>query len=124
MLNKEFKKLWTDYIEDYIIVLDEQGNYDDPRDIIGSNELIETITSDLEDKGFTKEDCNAIVNNFDGLDHQIIYKLIAYLLWLFDEYTSIEELKAVINEHYDTDIDNYTDEDLEEIIKARNKLDV
>ena len=122
-LNTEFANLWDEYVEDLICniggELDEEG-FDD---LVYSDELKDAIENDLEDKGFSKEE-SQLLSCENGYSHkETLYKILAYLLLLYDNFNNKQELIKIIESHYITNIDNYTDEDLDKIVLFRNKID-
>lgn len=123
MIQKEFKNLWNSYVNDYMMIVFEENRdlFNDIEDVIESEELKASITEDLEDKGFSKEEIEELCEN-NGGSIDTLYKIIAYIISLYNDYSSKDELIELLEEHPDTDIDNYTDEDLNKILIAYDKL--
>lgn len=123
MKNTTVFKLIDDYLSDYIpIAVDAlKLNDDDGRDWLKDKTFIELISNDLDDKGFSKSEIDEIL--FRELSTNTAYKIVAYCLSLYDDYKTIDELKDIIQDYYSITTDEFTDEDLELIIKCAQKLD-
>ena len=115
-------KLLNGYIDDYkTVAIPRLGlSSDDGRDWLKDKTLLRVISEDLYDKGFVKSEINEIISM--NISNETSYRLVAYLISLFDEFTTIDELKKVIDEHPDLDLDDFIDTDLDKLIYYVNLL--
>lgn len=79
------------------------------------------IQDDLCDKGFTENEAIMIVNNQITLS--LSYKLMAYLLLLEDDFTTVDECKTVIENCSECKIEEFTVDDIEKIVAVRDHID-
>lgn len=115
-IQTEFKNLWNSYC------IEMAATLGDSEETINTKEFKDIVINDLEDKGFSKQESELLVAENSGTQ-ETLYKIIAYLLRLYNDFNTKDELVELIKEHYDTNIDNYTDKDLDNIVKARVKID-
>ena len=87
-------------------------------DILNEMELI--IKEDLADTGFTEEEIEQVLEQ--SLDNDVAYKFMAYFCSLYNDYTSSNELMKLIEENQDLDLDEFTEEDIDEIFLASKTL--
>lgn len=97
-------------------------------DFIDNKAFLDAVRTDLEDKGFTSTETDEIINKtVDGtytFEESVCYKWLAYLYVLYNDYDTTEELIEIIKESDFSNIEDYIDEDFEEIVKARNTIDM
>ena len=97
-------------------------------DFIDNKAFLDAVRTDLEDKGFTNTETDEIINKtVDGtytFEESVCYKWLAYLYVLYNDYDTTEELIEIIKDSDLSDIEDYIDEDFEEIVKARNNIDM
>lgn len=79
------------------------------------------IQDDLCDKGFTENEATMITNNQITLS--LSYKLMAYMLLLEDDFTTVDECKRVIENCEECKIEEFTVDDIEKIVAVRDHID-
>ena len=110
------KKLIAGYINDYVLVIMHKypDKYEDKISFIKTNycvdgrkliegvkdkiEFTNIICEDLLDKGFTNYEINHILSGHEDEDINIIYKITAYLLSLYNVWNNVDDLKKLISE--------------------------
>lgn len=124
MTNKQVLNAINSYKNDYYFVAQEKLSAIHPDADIREDDILVELESivkeDLDDKGFTKEEIEGILEQ--NLTKAIAYKFMAYFISLYDEAYTAEEVKSVINEHPDLDIEEFDEVDFEEINKAFDLL--
>lgn len=123
-LMKEVRTYLDSYKEDMLNVVVEQIAEDDgvdvdfidPDEYVDSVELKEAIEDDLSDKGFTDYEIGEIQEQ--QMTEETCYKFLAYAISLEDDYSTVDELTNVLATSFYGNIENYTKEDLEKILKA------
>jgi hypothetical protein len=78
------------------------------------------VKQDLDHRNFTKEEIDEILEQ--SLTKATAYKFMAYFISQYDEFRTVEELKKAIGSYDVLDIDEFDEQDFEEIIKARALL--
>lgn len=79
------------------------------------------IQDDLCDKGFTENEATMITNNQITLS--LSYKLMAYMLLLEDDFTTVDECKRIIENCEECKIEEFTVDDIEKIVAVRDHID-
>lgn len=96
-------------------------------DYIDNKNFLESVKDDLEDKGFTSIEADEIIKKtVEGtynFDEAVCYKFLAYIYALYNDYDDVEELKNIIEGSEYSDIEDFIDEDFEELVKVRNTID-
>ena len=109
--------------QSYIDRLAEQGKVGVAVDDIRTDkEFLDQIQNDLEDKGFTAEEASAMAGN-TFLTEDVEYRALAYCYLMYDDFDSIEKLKDIIeNDSYSSLVD-FTEEELNKILEASERVD-
>lgn len=81
----------------------------------------EMIAEDLEDKGFSDDEIDEVLDHNKVLPSS--YKFIAYRLLLENPFSTKEELVNLINNSSYFSIDEFEDEDLDLILKYSKEVD-
>ena len=76
------------------------------------------VTEDLLDKGFSKDEVDEIVSQ--DISKDTSYKFMAYYLYLIDSYNNINEMTNLIKESYDLNIEEFDEDDLNNIFKYKD----
>ena len=124
VINRELKGYLADFVQDYIEEVLEDDNYDlnDYDDIFEDRKFQDFVSVDLEDKGFSPDGANQIVNQ--RLDNDTLaYKFLAYRFAIYNSYNSLEELKDIINNdsYYSKNV--FTDEEIAKIFEQSQYID-
>ena len=124
VINRELKGYLADFVQDYIEEVLEDDNYDlnDYDDIFEDRKFQDFVSVDLEDKGFSPDEANQIVNQ--RLDNDTLaYKFLAYRFAIYNSYNSLEELKDIINNdsYYSKNV--FTDEEIAKIFEQSQYID-
>lgn len=124
VINRELKGYLADFVQDYIEEVLEDDNYDlnDYDDIFEDRKFQDFVSVDLEDKGFSPDEANQIVNR--RLDNDTLaYKFLAYRFAIYNSYNSLEELKDIINNdsYYSKNV--FTDEEIAKIFEQSQYID-
>lgn len=124
MTNKQVLNAINSYKDDYYYVAQERLGAIHPDADIREDDILTELESivkeDLNDKGFTKEEIEEILEQ--NLTKETAYKFMAYFISLYDEAYTVEEVKSVIDNHPDLDIEEFDEVDFEEIDKAFKML--
>lgn len=119
-LQKLYKIYETDMIRTWLTLnhfnLDTATEEDVDRESIAL-----AIQDDLCDKGFTENEATMITNNQITLS--LSYKLMAYMLLLEDDFTTVDECKRVIENCEECKIEEFTVDDIEKIVAVRDHID-
>lgn len=84
-------------------------------------ELQEAIQDDLLDKNFTEEEIKEIL---DGqLNKETSYKFLAYFMLLYADWTTANELMNLIEEHSLLDLDEFSEDDIDNITLQQHNID-
>lgn len=122
-MDNNLKIEWANYVDNmldsYLIINEPTALSDD--EIKLSDEFHEMIEEDLLDHGFDEDETYAIINW--RLTLTLKYKLLAYLYIITGPFDTIEELKDVIIGSFYSDYKEFTQEDIENIYKQRDKID-
>ncbi len=127
MIQNNLKLEFDYYIEclaqSYIDMLTEQGKIGIAvDDICNDKEFLDQIQNDLEDKGFTAEEAAAMANNTFSTE-DVKYRALAYCYLMYDDFDSIEKLKDIIENDSYSDLNEFTDEELNKILEASERVD-
>ena len=114
-LNEYFAAKLLSYCEENEIPEEEMD------DAFYEDEFKTQIEGDLEDKGFTPEEAQAVAHE-TGVNEATVYKLLAYFYLLCDDYDTVEELKTVIPDSF-SKLEEFTDTELAKIVDARKLVD-
>lgn len=92
-----------------------------------SDELKDTaldrlIMEDLVDKDFSNDEANEIINQ--DLSKDTSYKFMAYYIYLINPYNTMNEMINLIKESYDVNIEEFDEDDLNNIFKYKNSFDI
>lgn len=116
MTREVYNKFYDNYYEDYTTVgVSLEFHPDDDFEQIHG-----MIAEDLDDKGFTEDEIDEILNEKPCLKTQ--YKFIAYAVSLYHEFYDINELKTLLDE-MGHNLDDFTDDDLNSILTERQHVD-
>jgi len=116
MDRKLYDNLFYDNWVDFERVGAEKGYHPDD----DFEKIEELIAEDLEDKDFSDSEIEEIVYSKNP-DSKTAYKFVAYMLLLYNDYETIDELRYLCEEK--GLLDDLTDEDLENILMQRNEVD-
>lgn len=124
VISRELKGYLADFVQDYIEEVLEDDNYDlnDYDDIFEDRKFQDFVSEDLEDKGFSPDEANQIVNQ--RLDNDTLaYKFLAYRFAIYNSYNSLEELKDIINNdsYYSKNV--FTDDEIAKIFEQSQYID-
>ena len=124
VISRELKGYLADFVQDDIEEVLEDDNYDlnDYDDIFEDRKFQDFVSEDLEDKGFSPDEANQIVNQ--RLDNDTLaYKFLAYRFAIYNSYNSLEELKDIINNdsYYSKNV--FTDEEIAKIFEQSQYID-
>lgn len=114
-LKKELNKYIDDVVDDIIADLDMSED-----EIYYSNELKDTIEEELTKKGFSKEEAQEV--SIKSLSNETAYKFLSYAYQLYNDYHTVDELKKIITDFSESNIEDFTDEDINQIYKYSLKL--
>lgn len=122
MLLMEFRHLWSIY--EYEIgqqLIKNNNQTKNENEIYESKEFRDFVKDKLLWVGFSKDEIDSIFKK--DVSKKILYKIIAYLISrLENAYSTMDELKKIIENSYILNIDNYTDDDLDKILLENDKL--
>lgn len=116
-LRLEFNNYINDMASSYIGSTGKQID-----DVIYEPDFLDQIQQDLEDKGFTAEEASGIAMN-SFLNEDVEYRMLAYLYALYNDYVNINELKEIITVDSLSIFTDFTEEEIEKIFKAKEKVD-
>lgn len=122
---KHLKEALENYLYDYLrVYADEQDlDMDDAEEYIFDEEYHEMIELDLLDKDFSSDEVKEIISsidyeiNTDNISKETAYKFMAYYIRLIDYFDTIEELEEVMENGLEWSIDDFTEEELDGIVK-------
>ena len=116
-LRLEFNNYINDMANSYIGSTGKQID-----DVIYEPDFLDQIQQDLEDKGFTAEEASGIAMN-SFLNEDVEYRMLAYLYALYNGYENINELKEIIAVDSLSIFTDFTEEEIEKIFKAKERVD-
>lgn len=116
-LRLEFNNYINDMANSYIGSTGKQID-----DVIYEPDFLDQIQQDLEDKGFTAEEASGIAMN-SFLNEDVEYRMLAYLYALYNGYENINELKEIIAVDSLSVFTDFTEEEIEKIFKAKERVD-
>lgn len=116
-LRLEFNNYINDMANTYIGSTGKQID-----DVIYEPDFIDQVQEDLEDKGFTPEEASGIAMN-SFLNEDVEYRMLAYLYALYNGYEDIDELKEIIAVDSLSVFTDFTEEEIEKIFKAKDRVD-
>lgn len=116
-LRLEFNNYINDMANSYIGSTGKQID-----DVIYEPDFLDQIQQDLEDKGFTAEEASSIAMN-SFLNEDVEYRMLAYLYALYNGYENIDELKEIIAVDSLSISTDFTEEEIEKIFKAKERVD-
>ena len=116
-LRLEFNNYINDMANSYIGSTGKQLD-----DVIYEPDFLDQIQQDLEDKGFTAEEASGIAMN-SFLNEDVEYRMLAYLYALYNGYENINELKEIIAVDSLSIFTDFTEEEIEKIFKAKERVD-
>ncbi len=98
---------------------DSTDEYDgDPDDVdIDDVDPYEILAYSLEEENFTKEEIEELANaykNNTNVNEKLMYKFLAFVYY----DSNIDRIKTNIKKHEFSNVENYTDEDFEQIVAA------
>ena len=105
----------NDYFDDYQKTVQENGN---PCDF---TEIEKAVNEDLADKGFYKFEIDSII--IGDPTQETSYKFMAYYICLYADWTTIDELTKLIEEHHLLDKNDFDEDDINNIFKQREHID-
>jgi hypothetical protein len=91
-------------------------------DVIFDADFIEQLEQDLEDKGFTENEATEVYCGTYSKDITK-YKILAYCYKLYDGFETVEELKQIIRESDESRIEDFTEEEIQQIFEASKLVD-
>lgn len=116
-LRLEFNNYINDMASSYIGSTGKQID-----DVIYEPDFLDQVQQDLEDKGFTAEEASGIAMN-SFLNEDVEYRMLAYLYALYNGYENIDELKEIIAVDSLSISTDFTEEEIEKIFKAKERVD-
>ena len=116
-LRLEFNNYINDMANSYIGSTGKQID-----DVIYEPDFLDQVQQDLEDKGFTVEEASGIAMN-SFLNEDVEYRMLAYLYALYNGYENIDELKEIIAVDSLSIFTDFTEEEIEKIFKAKERVD-
>jgi len=116
-LRLEFNNYINDMASSYIGSTGKQID-----DVIYEPDFLDQVQQDLEDKGFTAEEASGIAMN-SFLNEDVEYRMLAYLYALYNGYENIDELKEIIAVDSLSVFTDFTEEEIEKIFKAKERVD-
>ena len=116
-LRLEFNNYINDMASSYIGSTGKQID-----DVIYEPDFLDQVQQDLEDKGFTAEEASGIAMN-SFLNEDVEYRMLAYLYALYNGYENIDELKEIIAVDSLSISTDFTEEEIEKIFKAKERID-
>lgn len=116
-LRLEFNNYINDMATSYIGSTGKQID-----DVIYEPDFLDQVQQDLEDKGFTAEEASGIAMN-SFLNEDVEYRMLAYLYALYNGYENIDELKEIIAVDSLSISTDFTEEEIEKIFKAKERVD-
>lgn len=125
MKNTDFRTLLYGYFDDMQgVVQMNLGIEDDGRDWFKDEDWRNAIIEDLTDKKFSEDEAKAIIdyNETEKIEKQLQYKMMYYLCALCNPFETIDELKDILTD-MNIDVNNFTKEDLDEILKCNKVVD-
>ena len=106
---------WKNVVESYI-----DNHYENSLEITSEPHIQEAIYEDLLDKNFTKEEINEIL---DSHPSQVTsYKFLAYFILLYHDWTTSNELMNLIKNHLVLNLDEFSEDDINNIVLQRNNV--
>lgn len=123
MIDNNYATELNEYLEAKLLNYCEENDIPEEEmdDVLYEDEFKAEIVDDLEDKGFTPEEAQAVAYE-TGVNEATVYKLLAYFYLLCDDYNTVEELKAVMPDSF-SKLEEFTEEELEKIVDARKLVD-
>ena len=126
---KHLKEALEYYLWDYLRVYADEHNLDvyDLEEYIFDEEYHEMIELDLVDKGFSSDEVKEIIGsidyeiNTDRISKETAYKFIAYYICLhnYGNFDTIEELEMIMENGLEWSADDFTEEELDGIVKYK-----
>lgn len=108
---RQIKIAIDSYINDYKKSLDTTSEL----------EIQEIIQDDLLDKNFTEEEVKELLDNQPNKETG--YKFLAYFMLLYNDWTTSNELMNLIEEHPLLDLDEFSEEDIDNIMLQQTNID-
>lgn len=111
------------YFKDYVQTFIRENNLEESsiEEYLKNPDFLNVIKDDLDDKGFSKSEIDEIINN--NMNKLTGSKFLAYYILLTNSYNTQEEMNKIITDDLGWSIEDFSEDDLYNILKCSKNID-